>query len=521
MQSDLFLPLKEMVGKSPGLTAREYSKKLQVAGLINAHRSSVNSTFYRNLRIFAKDDSYIPRWSLLRRDGQIIARSENSPRRKRKPNGGIELYAWQKEALSRWKEQDYLGVVEAVTGAGKSLIGINAAIEQIERGGFVLIIVPTLELLGQWERIVKEFMPGRSIGIFGGGSQATFREYSVIVSTVHAARKWEMFPPNRNGLLIADECHRLGSDANKDALDDRFDRRLGLSATYQRNDNGTMDWLEPYFGKTCFHLGYERALKDDVISDFLVALIGSTFSANEYEEYERLSWDVSKFRMRLITEYGLPEEPYGEFMKGVQALTKGRMGKGAIVAGMYNSAFNKRRKLLAESPAKTKALGKLLNAIRSANRVLIFTQTIESAEDIAVFLLSNGITAQSIHSKTEMEDRKIILADFGKGEIQALVAPNILNEGIDVPEADLGIIVAGSKTRREMIQRMGRVLRRKQDGRTARFALLFIERTSEDPTLGAHEDFIEEITLVAKSCKVFPHQASSQVICEYLRDGSD
>jgi superfamily II DNA or RNA helicase len=115
-----------------------------------------------------------------------------------------------------------------------------------------------------------------------------------------------------------------------------------------------------------------------------------------------------------------------------------------------------------------------------------------------------------------MDRRKDILRDFGKGRIQTLVAPNILNEGIDVPEADLGIIVAGSKTRREMIQRMGRVLRRKQDGRTARFALLFIEGTSEDPSTGAYEDFIDEITSVAKSCRTFAHHVPSRLICTYL-----
>lgn len=521
MQPDLLLLLKEQVRKSPGLTAREYAKTLRAAGLSNAHRSSVNGIFYRNRSIFSKDDSYIPRWFLLQSDRTSKVRPARLSHRSELPDIGIELYAWQKEALTRWKEQNYRGVVEAVTGAGKSLVGIKAAIEQVHRGGFVLIIVPTLELLRQWEKNIKEFFQGVSIGIYGCGSQATFKQCRVIISTVHAARKWEMFPPSTNGLLIADECHRLGSESNKDALDERFDRRLGLSATYQRNDNGTADWLEPYFGRTCFQLGYERALADGVISDFSVALIGVTFSAIEYEDYEKHSGDVFRLRTRLIKEYGLPEEPYGEFMKGVQELIKGRIGKGAIIAGMYNSAFNKRRKLLAESPAKIKALSKLLPAIREANRVLVFTQTIESAEGIAFFLLSNGINARSVHSQTEMQDRRAILLDFGRGKLHALVAPNILNEGVDVPEADLGIIVAGSKTRREMIQRMGRVLRRKKDGRTARFALLFVEGTSEDPSTGAHEDFIDEITSVAKSCRVFSNHASSHAICGYLNKSSD
>jgi RNA polymerase primary sigma factor len=425
------------------------------------------------------------------------------------------LYAWQKEAVAAWKSQRHLGVVEAVTGAGKSLVGIIAAMEQIKLRGFVLIIVPTLELLTQWERSIKEYLPDSRIGIFGGGTQATFRNHDVIISTVNAARRRDLLPPNTNGLLIADEVHRLGSESNKDALDERFTRRLGLSATYQRNDNGTTDWLEPYFGETCFLLDYERALRDKVISDFSVSLVGVMFSAAEYAKYEKLTQDVSRLRRRLINEYGLPEEPYGEFMKGVQHLIKGPK-ESAIIAGTYNSAFNKRRRLLAESPAKIKALSKLLSAIRSSTRVLIFTQTIESAENIGDYLRSHSIDAEAVHSQTKKKDRKRILDDFGEGKLQVVVAPNILNEGIDVPEADLGIIVAGSKIRREMIQRMGRVLRPKRDGRIARFALIFIEQTSEDPAQGAHEDFIEEMTRVARSCEVFRNNVSSQQICEYL-----
>lgn len=517
MQPDILSSLSALVEHTPGLTAREYSKKLKTIGFSHCDRSVVNSTLYRNRTYFRKDDSYIPRWFILTPKSKDIGfLLKNRTAARTVPNGRAELYAWQKEALARWKDQDYRGVVEAVTGAGKSLVGISAATQQIREGGFVLIIVPTLELLRQWERNVKEYLPDVSIGMFGDGFQSTFRNSEVIIATVNAARTRDLLPPNGNGLLIADECHRLGSECNKDALDDRFSRRLGLSATYQRSDNGTSDWLEPYFGETCFRLDYERALSDRVISDFSVAALGVRFSEDEYAEYEKLSQEVFRLKMRLIKDYNVPEEPYGEFMKGVQALIKGPRSKGAVIAGMYHSAFNKRRKLLAESPAKRNALSKLIQAIRLANGTLIFTQTIESAEEISVHLCSFGIDAEAVHSQTEKDDRKRILSDFGNGDIQVVVAPNILNEGIDVPEADLGIIVAGSKTRREMIQRMGRVLRRKKDGRTAHFALLFIEQTSEDPAQGAHEVFIEDITQVAKSYKVFGHKATANQICLYL-----
>jgi len=78
-----------------------------------------------------------------------------------------------------------------------------------------------------------------------------------------------------------------------------------------------------------------------------------------------------------------------------------------------------------------------------------------------------------------------------------------LNEGIDVPEADFAVVLAGSSSEREMIQRMGRVVRLKQDGRAARFAIVHVNGTSEDPNTGRHESFIEQITEIAEEVRVF------------------
>jgi superfamily II DNA or RNA helicase len=504
---------------SPGRTAREYSRKLLDLGFPRADKFLVNSTLYRNLQLFefCKDNDNTPRWFLKEVRTEKVT-SEPARKIKRDNNSGskIKLYPWQKEALKKWKEQNYQGVVEAVTGAGKTLVGISAAIEQVEQGGFVLVVVPSLELLRQWEIKLKEHLAHVRIGTFGGGRQVTFEEHQVILSTVNGARKWDMLAPDGNGLIIADECHRYGSECNQNALDECFTRRLGLSATYQRNDNGNLDWLEPYFGQTCFTLDYERAIDDGVISQFSVALIGVGFSVAERIEYDEYSEKLYRLKKKLLNGFDITEEPFGEFMKEVSLLAKGGYEEGTGIARSYLSAFEKRRALLAESPAKMKGLLKLIDAVRRANRTLIFTQTVESAKSIAETLQFNEIEAQAVHSKLKMDERRRILSEFGTGKLQVVVAPQVLDEGIDVPEADLAIIVAASKTRRQMIQRMGRILRCKRDGRHARFALLFVEDTSEDPKIGAHEEFIEEIALVAHSVKKFGRRASADDICQFL-----
>lgn len=518
---NILASLQNLIKTSPGRTAREYSQKLRTLGFASADKSIVNSTLYshRQLFEFCKDNDNSPRWFL--KDINAKHHKDEQPIKKIKLNKNIgtalNLYSWQKEALKKWKAQNYQGVVEAVTGAGKTLIGISATIEQVEQGGFVLVIVPSLELLRQWEIKLKENLPDARIGIFGGGAQVTFDDCEVIVATVNAARHWDLSPPKEeNGLLIADECHRYGSECNKEALDERFTRRLGLSATYQRNDNGNSDWLEPYFGETCFTLDYERAIDDGVISQFSVALIGVAFSDSERIEYDEYSEKLYRLKRKLLNDFDITEEPFGEFMKEVSLLAAGGYEEGTGIARSYLSAFEKRRALLAESPAKIKGLLKLIAVVKSANRTLIFTQTVESAETVAETLRFNGIETQAVHSKMKMDERRRILSEFGEGKLKVIVAPQVLDEGIDVPEADLAIIVAASKTRRQMIQRMGRVLRRKSDGRLARFALLYVEETSEDPRSGAHEEFIEEITKVACSVKEFDSRSSSEKICRQL-----
>lgn len=100
--------------------------------------------------------------------------------------------------------------------------------------------------------------------------------------------------------------------------------------------------------------------------------------------------------------------------------------------------------------------------------------------------------------------------------MKAIVAPRLLDEGVDVPEADLGVIVAASQQRRQMVQRMGRVLRRKQDGRAARFVIIFVEDTSEDPDGHAHETFLNEILDVAEDIQRFSPDRDAEALNAFL-----
>lgn len=430
-----------------------------------------------------------------------------------------ELRAWQKEALATWRARGHCGVIEAVTGTGKTMVGLAAVAEELERRGKALVLVPTQELQRQWLAQLERGFHHARISALGGGNQPPvdpLRDHDVVVAIVNSARDRELRPPSGKGLLVADECHRYGSEANAGALKQPFARRLGLSATYQRNDDGVADWLDPYFGGTCFSLGYDRAVPEGIVARFSVALVGARFGAAELAEYHALTSEVGRLKARLVNRFGAPEEPFSEFMRAVEAMRRGGSRREGVAANRFLKAFSDRRKLLAETRVKFDALRALAPAIGSAERTLVFTQTIEGALRAAEVLDEAGIASGTVHSQMPATDRRDRLGAFAEGRLRALVAPQVLDEGIDVPEADMAIIIASSRTRRQMIQRMGRVLRRKRDNRLARFAILFIEDTSEDPRQGAHEGFLDDLTGVAEAIALFPSDAGRQA-SHYLR----
>lgn len=435
----------------------------------------------------------------------------------------IELYDWQKEALEEWEDCGYEGVIEAVTGAGKTRVALAATADVLRDGGKVAIVVPTVDLLHQWKREIERLIIDTlrlriSIGVLGDGQFSNLSRCDLLLATVQSACQNYLLPDSVPGhvesLLIADEVHRYGSERWSWALESEFDMRLGLTATYERSDNGCEDHLDPYFGGVIFSVDYERALSEGIIAPFKIAFMGVPFSPDEREEYEEYDKKVSKYRRRLVNEYGLPEEPFGEFMRAVTLFSKSGE-EGAKWAGFYLNAFTQRRKVLANARSKYDRLATLIDAVRQADKTIIFAQTKEAAEVATRPFIEGGINGAVLESGMKRPERKQVLAGFESDEFELVAAPKLLDEGIDVAAADLAIIIAASRSRRQMIQRMGRVLRLKEDGRFARVVVLYVQDTSEDPDV-AHEGFLDLVTGVAHDIKDFSSEVSPAEVCNYL-----
>ncbi len=489
------------VERRPGITAAEIRDALRAMGLVSITEADVERVLNASARRFHRDDRTPPRWSAA---DLTMAAAVPAPSTALPP-----LRAWQREALDGWRDHGQRAVVEAVTGTGKTVVGLACAREELERRGQVVVIVPTRELQTQWHGLLEPVMPaGTTLGLLGNGHDDGLSGHDAVVAVVNSARLARLSPRRPGGLLIADECHRYASVENRLALDPAFPRRLGLSATFARPDEGHLQWLRPYFGPTCYRLGYQRALADDVIAPFDVVLVGVPLDRNERGDYDEACRLMSAARAQLISLHGVPSEPIGTFFAHVSTLARTSEGGAGVAARQYLSAVQHRRRLLDDTPAKAAVLAALVPAIERADRTLVFTQSIAAAERARALVGSGGIDARAIHSEQTSSQRRESLRRFALGDVRALAAPQVLDEGIDVPAADLAIVVGASRSRRQMVQRMGRVLRVKADGRRARFVVIFAADTVEDPALGAHDGFLDEVTAVARTTRSFDAAAS-------------
>lgn len=430
---------------------------------------------------------------------------------------GLSLRAWQQEAFEAWTEAGRSAVVEAVTGTGKTTLGIAAAADAISRGLDVLVVVPGVELLNQWHREIGKALPDVAVGRRGDGNSDDFRGNRILVSTVQSAISSSAPRPNGSALLVADEVHRYGALTFSRLLTDTFAERLGLTATFERNDDGVERFLLPYFGTVIEGCTYERGHADGILAPVRVMLVEVSFDLVEAAEYQECDELARKLRGDLIYNLGCSEGAFGDFMRDVQLLSDGaNADKATWTARRYLHAFSKRRTLLAECSGKLDALRDLGTVLSESGRALAFSETKKSARAAAEVLLEEGVLAAPFTSDLSRSDRTRLLAEFRNGAVTTLVAPKVLDEGVDVPEADVGVILASSKTRRQMIQRMGRIIRPKSDGRPASFLVMYAKGSSEDPSTGAHGTFLEQLIGIASEVETVGSEDAPELLRSWL-----
>ena len=366
----------------------------------------------------------------------------------------IEPRPYQTASVEAWRRNERCGVIVLPTGAGKT----HAATMAIEMcGRQTLVVVPTLDLMNQWyDLLVSTF--NAEIGLIGGGF---FEVGAITVTTYASAFRHQERLGNQFGLIIFDECHHLPSEGYKYGAEFALAPfRLGLSATPDRAD-GNDSLLEELVGKFVFRLEAQQ-LAGEYLADYIIEKIEVDLSAEEGVAYRDTRAVYTNFKRKLNLPYG--HEGWRQFI--IQS-ARSEDGRRAM------KAYRDSRKIALGGDAKLRVLQDLLIRHKQ-DKVLIFT-----AENQMVYQISNDYLIPAITHETNVKERKFWLDAFNKGDVSALATSKVLNEGVNIPDASVAIILSGSGSSREHIQRLGRILRKKGDKQATLYEVVTRNTTEE------------------------------------------
>ena len=357
----------------------------------------------------------------------------------------IILRDYQLNALSSWNKANNRGCIVLPTGSGKTVIGVKA-IEMVNASS--LVIVPTIDLMDQWTSVLTKYFSQHSdtieIGNLGGGSDDI---QAITVSTYDSAYLRAPNLGNRFALVIFDEVHHLAAPGYR-SIAEQFASpfRLGLTATIEREDNLHKE-LPRLVGGVVYEAHPEDLAKNKHLASYEIERREVNMLPEEIEEYNK--W-IGVYRIGL-KRVGIQMAYAGAFQRLIMMSGRNKVAREAILA--RNRAID----IALNSKSKLDELRKILGE-NVGRKTIIFTQHNKLVYDISDKFLIPFITYKS--SKDERQDA---LSGFKEGRYKAIVTSKVLDEGVDVPDAEVGIIVSGTGSSREFIQRLGRLLRPKVD----------------------------------------------------------
>ncbi|MHB8125259.1 MAG: DEAD/DEAH box helicase [Desulfitobacteriaceae bacterium] len=419
-----------------------------------------------------------------------------------------QLFSWQEECLDIWFNNQGKGIINVVTGAGKTVLALGA----IARLEYVLlteqapalkikIVVPKVFLANQWVKSLQEDLAVShdDIGIYYGmHKDPPTRKYMVyVVNSARYTLSRHLLDDYQQGspiLLIADECHHYSSLENSRIFN--FISQipiknqawhyyaLGLSATPETA--AFNEKLVPALGPEIFKYGFVEALNANIISAFAIFNLKLKFTLVEEEEYLNLTEQLSHALKNLMY--------YCPFLKGLssphffasleQLAQTSPDNRIADLARSVLSLSTMRKDLVYRAESRISCVKNLLIQLPQSSRILIFNERIEMTDTLyeELNLLFPGQVGR-YHSEMDERIRKDILRKYQDAQVRILVSCRALDEGLNVPATDIGIIASSTSTNRQRIQRLGRILRQSGKNNTAKLYYLYIGSSNEEQDL--------------------------------------
>jgi superfamily II DNA or RNA helicase len=418
---------------------------------------------------------------------------------------GFRLLPWQVKAVEAWVDGEegtgYRGTIEVFTGGGKTLIALECFRQATTQAANLrlAVVVPTEALARQWTDFVTrhtEVSPNL-IGLLGAGSDDSFDGHRVLICVLNTAaqRLPELAAAGQPLMLVVDECHRAGAPGFSRVLSTTAGFRLGLSATPDReelDDNGDpLSYDEQLVGRSLGRVVYRFSLREarDIgwLPEYEIHHHGVRLDEVERRRYDEESRRIDDIAERLA-DLGIDQ---------IQARrASSRSDEVGGVARAYVAATAKRKDILYRAAERARVTSRILAELiarKPRARVIMFHERVDEAANLFERLRIElpTVTMGLEHSRISTAERTAGLENFRTGRTQVLVSVKSLIEGIDVPDADVGISVASSTSVRQRVQSLGRVLRRSfEEGapeKTAEMHVLYVAETVDELIYGRED----------------------------------
>jgi len=333
------------------------------------------------------------------------------------------------------------------TGTGKTEVALRIMADAAVP---TLVVVPVRDLMYQWHRRILEGL-GYDAGIIGDN---TFRVRPVSVTTYDSACIHMDKLGDRFGLLVFDECHHLPGPLRRDAARmSAAPLRLGLTATPERSDGREVD-LESLIGPVVYRMEISAA-KGRSLADYQVVRIPVHLSPEERQRYEELS--------RVVRSYVIQRrksDPQYSWKDLCVETGKTAEARRAMKAYYAKKAIEDR------AEDKLRVLEDLFR-LHAGEPCIVFAGSNAMARDI-----SRRFLIPCLLSHCRKAERLDVLRGLEDGSYPALAANQVLDEGVDLPEVKLAIVIGGMASARQAKQRLGRVLRKSGNAKAVLYEIV-------------------------------------------------
>ena len=363
----------------------------------------------------------------------------------------MKLREWQEAAFPLWWERKR-GIVKVVTGGGKTIFAIHCLKKYLEENSnnSIFIVVPSIALLDQWYEGLQLSFKNNEIALNGGGERLN-KLSKITISTIDSVKNIIEYFDASKTLLIVDECHKIGTEKRGETLTNHWHATLGLSATPERDyDDNFYIIIRKILGDIIFDYDYIDAREDEVIVNFKLLYAYAAMTNSEEAEYKKFTKSIQR-RAATIGGNNMNDYPLKMLI-----FNRARMVKNSINRIPFGIELLQKYK---------------------RDSWIVFTENKKQAKEFNSIINSKGYKSAIYNTDLDTSEREENLNNFKNGNLNVLVSCTALDEGFDMPEADGAMILSASSSKRQRIQRMGRVLRITANKQNALIVTVYSSKT--------------------------------------------